>query len=132
MSHRSRSNQNRIPLVALVAFGLTGATLVACEHSDELKAIKAAGRAGGSVGGDGDGDGLNGPRYFTEGRDPTEALAIVEEPVTTGPGEFVVGPAERTSCGDEPVRDLYITDPAVAAEAETLVQKMSIEQKVIQ
>ncbi|OQX67133.1 MAG: hypothetical protein B6A08_16955 [Sorangiineae bacterium NIC37A_2] len=132
MSHRSRSNQNRIPLVALVAFGLTGATLVACEHSDDLKAVREAGKAGGQVGGDGDGGKLTAPRYFTEGEDPTVALATTEEVVDSGPSDFVVGPAERTSCGDEPVRDLYTTDPAITAEAEGLVQQMTLEQKVIQ
>lgn len=134
MSHRSHSNQTRIPLVALVALGVTGTALVACEHSDELKAIKAAGQAGGKVddgGGDGGGK-LTAPRYFTDGKDPTEALATSEAPVATGPSNFVVGPAERTSCGDDPVRDLYITDPNLAAEADQLIAQMSPEQKVIQ
>lgn len=133
MSHRS---QKRIPLVALVAFGLTGASIVACEHSQELKDIREAGKQGmappATDGGDGGGN-LVAPRYFTEGADPSVALTTVEEPASgTATGGFAVGPAERTSCADEPVRDLYTTDPSITAQAEALVARMSLPQKVIQ
>lgn len=134
MSHRSRLPQ-RIPLTAIVVFGMTGAGLAACEHSDAAKAIERAGlarRDDGPV--DDGGPTLSQPRYFETGADPTATLATTAAPSEAGPAEFHVGPpeGERTSCNDFPVKDLYVTDPAVLEQTQQIVKTLSPEQMVLQ
>jgi beta-glucosidase len=108
-------------VVGVVALVLAGAGSVACEHSDAVLNAKF-------------GAGFSAPRYLT-GMSPTEALPMrpAEMPLgpDTGAAPFA-DEANRMSCGDTPVGDLYATDPNVFRQAEKLLFQMTIDQKVIQ
>lgn len=116
----------------LAAAGLALSSLVGCQHAEEARDL--ADLAEKVRSGEADGTVLvSGPRYETEGMDPTTALATSETVVTDpAPPEPVVVEDERMSCGDVQIRDVYVPDPAVEAEADALISQMSIQQKVVQ
>jgi beta-glucosidase len=43
----------------------------------------------------------------------------------------MVDETNRTSCGDDPVRDLYVTDPKTYRQAQRLLYQMTIDHKVL-
>lgn len=114
-------------LAGLFTLIAASVSTIACGHSDAHQAIKGAVE-------DPDKPGLLRvtPRYVTEGKLPTEALVPTVTDITGDP------PAERVvpgteSCDNDPVRDLYITDPDVGRQASELLNRMrTVEQRVIQ
>src|SRR6185436_13007105 len=108
-------------LAGMIALVLVGVGGVACEHSDAVLNAKF-------------GAGVTAPRYLT-GMSPTEALPLRPNETTLGPGtgaEPVVDETDRMSCGDTPVGDLYVTDPAIYGKAQRLLFQMTMDQKVMQ
>src|SRR5688572_11949217 len=104
------------------ALVLAGTGVVACQHSDIVKNAER-------------GAGVTAPRYLYEGQNPSLALpfkpAEVVLPASVGTPPFT-DHANRMSCGNSPIRDLYETDPGVYDEAQKLLFQMTIEAKVKQ
>jgi beta-glucosidase len=104
----------------LIGFGVAGA--VGCEHSDIVLNAPA-------------GAGVTAPRYLL-GLNPTQALPFKAVETSLGTTPPATPPFtdsnNRRSCGDQPIGDLYITDPDVVKEAESLLFQMTIDDKVIQ
>ena len=108
-------------VAGVIALVLTGVGSVGCEHSDLVLNAKF-------------GAGFSAPRYLT-GMSPTEALPMRPAEMPLGPDTAeppFVDEANRMSCGDMPVGDVYTTDPNVFRQAEKLLFQMTIDQKVIQ
>src|SRR6185295_2872624 len=80
------------------------------------------------------GAGITAPRYLT-GMSPTEALPLKPVETVLGPATGaapMVDEANRTTCPDTPVGDLYATDPKIYNKAQRLLFQMTIEKKVVQ
>ena len=106
-----------------VLTGLLSTTCIvvaACEHSDAVLNAKF-------------GAGISAPRYLLVGKDPAEALKPKVTTITTpAPAAPAADETGRTTCGDDPVRDLYQTDLNQYREAQKLVARMTTDQKVVQ
>jgi beta-glucosidase len=99
----------------------------ACQHSAAVLELENQNRGGGAQ------VGPLPPDLRPVGKNPTEALrpsdVVVTDPAPPAPVVVVDG---RTSCADDPVADLYTTDPAVEQKARELVNQMNVDQKVLQ
>src|SRR5688572_16469976 len=109
--HRARGTRSNVG-AALLGLGLTVA--LGCGRSVNRVEV-------------GSNDGTPAPPPPLTGLNPTEALPFT--PVETVLGEGMDAPPftdseNRVSCGDQPVGDLYATDPAVSAEAQKLLSRM--------
>lgn len=118
--------------MAIASVVLGGALASACQHSAEVQELADQAEKFREGTGAAAPVALS-PRYVTEGLDPTTALQSTEVEVTTpAPEAAVVEEGNRTACGDTPVRDLYVPDPAVESEAQSLLGQMTVDQKVVQ
>ncbi len=127
-----------------LALALVGGALTACQHTAAIQELAEEARkrreegtgATGNMGGAASENDL--PENHlqqdrTQGIDPAEALKVTTTDL--GPDNFdspVVEEDNRMSCGETLVRDHYLPDPDVEAEAQGLLSQMSIDQKVVQ
>lgn len=103
-----------------MALVLAGIGSTACEHSDLVLNAKF-------------GAGYTAPRYLT-GMSPSEALPLKPVETVLGPGTGaapMVDETNRMSCGSNPVGDLYVTDQKQYKQAQRLMYRMTIDQKVL-
>lgn len=127
---------------------MLGLAAAACEHAAavqqlEENAKKTANAANNASSGSGSGSGgASSASTGTNGSSTTgdpglpsgESFMKAKETVLTTEftGDPVVDGENRMSCGDTAYGDTYYSDPADQAEAQTLLQQMTIGQKVVQ
>lgn len=119
---------------ATLSFALLILPLYGCQHSQMVKdhAAREKAKAVGTT--DNDGNTPGGPKspFHIEGISPSEALLATETPLTTLPTTPGTDEENRTSCGDQPVADLYTPSQELQTKAAQIVSQMTIEQKVTQ
>jgi|GEM_PF-6303361 len=125
MSHSYQLRTARGGIVALsLAFTFASLGAVSCEHAAAVRGFEKGITPDGY---------RNGPRYVTQGLEPNVALVPTETVITTPapPAPLVVAGDE--TCGDMPVKDLYVAKDEDLQEAQDLLDRMlTVEQRVVQ
>src|SRR5688572_24570535 len=110
-----------------VLLGAVGLSAIACEHSAAHKVLLEPYVPGLE---------RTTPRYITEGVEPNVALVptvtdvpTVSDPAPSGGNPVVLG---LESCGNDPVKDIYVTSAEDAAKAQALLNQMNADQRLIQ